>query len=243
MKAAEKWEAVGKKSKGVEQERFYGRAVEWYQNALNSTTNPIAKVKIEKKLKEFEGKTGTQNGLVNLLTLIDPQKDAVAGKWRIENSELISDSSEYARIKIPYSPPEEYDLEFKFNRSGNDSTAIILSKPNTANFVFGLGWWGKFAGFGLVKGKDIHENSTASEVKLASNNAHACRIEVRDKSVKAYLNGKLITEYTNYQDLQCIPGWVLPDKDVLGIGSSRTPTKFYQISIKEIRGKGKNLRK
>jgi hypothetical protein len=48
---------------------------------------------------------------VDLLRLIDPQNDAVEGKWHFEGQTLVSPATgRWDRIRIPFAPPEEYDL-------------------------------------------------------------------------------------------------------------------------------------
>jgi len=47
---------------------------------------------------------------VDLLPLIEPEKDTTKGKWKITNGVLHSDADEISHIKIPYEVPDEYSL-------------------------------------------------------------------------------------------------------------------------------------
>jgi hypothetical protein len=49
-------------------------------------------------------------GTVDLLRLIDPEKDTTKGTWKITNGELHSTADEISHITIPYELPEEYSL-------------------------------------------------------------------------------------------------------------------------------------
>jgi hypothetical protein len=60
-----------------------------------------------------------KQGPVDLLTLIDPAKDAVSGVWLREGGALTCRrSKEYLRLQIPCVPPPEYDLEILVERRG-----------------------------------------------------------------------------------------------------------------------------
>ena len=64
---------------------------------------------------------------VDLLKLIRPDKDAVKGKWSFQGDTLISPADALARVKIPYEPPEEYDLTVVTERkTGNNSLVVGL---------------------------------------------------------------------------------------------------------------------
>lgn len=56
---------------------------------------------------------------VNLMPLIDPGRDAVTGKWSITERGLKSAAAPYARLEIPYKPPEEYDFRIVFTRDAD----------------------------------------------------------------------------------------------------------------------------
>jgi hypothetical protein len=46
-----------------------------------------------------------------MLSLVDPSRDAVQGKWPVEAGALVSPEEYCSRLQIPYSPPKEYGLE------------------------------------------------------------------------------------------------------------------------------------
>ncbi len=53
--AAEAWEAAARKGKApLERERYFGRAVFWYQSALAVTGSALQKIRIERKLAELD---------------------------------------------------------------------------------------------------------------------------------------------------------------------------------------------
>ena len=51
---------------------------------------------------------------VDLIPLIDVDKDAVSGTWTLDHGAIVSDESDWARLRIPYEPPDEYDFRIEF---------------------------------------------------------------------------------------------------------------------------------
>src|SRR5215469_15162074 len=48
---------------------------------------------------------------IDLLAVIDPRRDAVAGNWRRDGEALFAPGAPLARLQIPFSPPGNYRLE------------------------------------------------------------------------------------------------------------------------------------
>ncbi len=67
-------------------------------------------------------------------------------------------------------------------------------------------------------------------------------VEVRKDGVKAYLDGKLISQWKTYSDLSMNSSWSLRDEKRLGIATYKTAIAFQKIEVVEISGKGKVLR-
>ena len=85
--------------------------------------------------------------VVNLLSLVDVQRDAVNGVWTIEQRALASDRGKESRIQFPYQPPEEYDFRIVFTRTaGTDCISQICSARTGVHVVrqriqSHTGWW------------------------------------------------------------------------------------------------------
>src|SRR5436190_22356746 len=48
--------------------------------------------------------------VIDLLKWIDPERDAVVGEWRRQESALLTPPVKHALLQVPYLPPREYDL-------------------------------------------------------------------------------------------------------------------------------------
>jgi hypothetical protein len=185
----------------------------------------------------------SRSGWIDLMPLIDPGKDAVVGKWEKKNGELLSGMASRGRIGIPYIPPDEYDVEVQYTRLGNDSNAIILYKPGASQFVLGIGWHGRHMGFAMINGKSVDGNSTTKAIALTKNKTYACRVEVRDTYVRAYMDGKLMIEHkTDYRDFGMHHYWEIGSKNTLGLFDNVSPTRYHKIMLREVKGRGRPLR-
>ena len=75
--------------------------------------------------------------MIDLLPLIEVEKDAVNGKWVLNKGMLESDRSERSCIQLPYRPPEEYDFRIVFKRLDGDSGMWRNSWQNQSGQFFG----------------------------------------------------------------------------------------------------------
>ncbi len=186
---------------------------------------------------------------VNLLPLIDPEKDAVEGKWMMENGSLRCETDAtrrvWARMEIPYKPPEEYDFRIVF--VPKKPTGMIYQVLRGGGRTFQLciggakpGTTGRFLGFEIINGKSAGENPSGVLLKpdLEIGRHYTSLVQVRKDGVKSFLDGRLITEWkTDYQDMTMFNSRRLRDDQLLGIGDTDGAV-FHRIEVREVTGKG-----
>ncbi len=186
---------------------------------------------------------------VPLMPLIDPDRDAVKGKWRMENGELLHFQHEtVARLRIPYQPPDEYDFTMEFTRLGGWEILQFLSHGGR-EFFFSLGANANTrGGFGLIDGKTVGENPTTIRAPLQAQTFLQYRrrykvvIHVRRDWIAASVDGKLVAKYpTDFTNLS-VPGDYSIGPNTLGVGLVDANTTFHKLEIAEITGEGKRLR-
>jgi len=202
---------------------------------------------VEKGLEGFAvaGRSAA-SGWIDLLRLVDPARDEVSGNWQVKDGTLVSDGTPFARLRLPYEPPEEYDFTIVFTRQdGNDAVTQILAKSGI-HFSWQLGGAGnrKF-GFSAVGGLSLSatENPTTVDASVDNGKTYTSLVQVRKDGVKAFVNGKLMSQHkTNYKDMGLTASWIVPDTRALGVGSQGSPTVFRSIQVLEVTGKGKVLR-
>lgn len=180
--------------------------------------------------------------VVNLLPLINSRNNAIAGIWTSDAGGISSDANATARLRLPYEPPDQYDLHVEFARkSGNKAVILLLSHAgHSFGWVMGTGN-NSVCGFEMVDGKNA-TNSPVSVKRgsvLTNGEPCDCLVKVRDDSVAAYMNGQLVCFYkTDYSNLHISHPWSVGDGDFLGVASDASPTLFEVIEVTEVNAAG-----
>ena len=152
------WELSEKSSDKDDKIAFATRASHWYRLAMSALTG-LVKAKIEKRVAEFEASLPKPEP-INLLKMIDPEKNGVTGKWKFKGEKLISDNGKLGVIEIPYVPPEEYDFIVVFKRFEANDFVMQIMAAGGSQFTFGLGVWGNaISGFETVNGEYVRKSN------------------------------------------------------------------------------------
>ena len=177
---------------------------------------------------------------INLFSYVDPLRHAVAGGWSLQDGRLVSDRSAYARLEIPFSAPEEYDLRAIFIRQGGCDAVTLLLTGLGRGFAFILGGEDNQAvGFAAVAG-DPQGAPRRGERAIVNDRPYTLVLQVRRTGVKALLEGREIAaRQTDFADMSVPAAWALRNPGVLGIGSHRSPTVFQRVDLLEVAGRGR----
>ncbi len=245
---ADGWFDLGEKDKSpLRKSQLYGHARNIYETALPSAAG-LVRAKVEKRLAETIEAAAPMaaKGAVNLMPLIDPSKDSVAGTWKLERGELRGGGAERSRIQIPYAPPEEYDL-----------TIVAEQISGTSNLVFGLSRPGMqwavaydsemngayYAGLLLVDGKLPWENPTSLTGRfLKKGTAQTFEFKVRKTGLTTFVDGKKVLSWQDYSRLTMAPRFQVHDKSALLFGMFNGEAKLLKATLLPVTGQGKPLR-
>ena len=181
---------------------------------------------------------------LNLLPLIDLRQDIVSGGWTKQGNALIADALPFQRIEIPYEPPAEYDFRADFTAGGGAVVQFLSKPPRSFMWIMG-GWRNTISAFDLVGGVTGDKNPTSVRQGggLQNRRQYSSIIKVRNDSVKAYLDGKLVSQWkTDYSDMSIRAEWKLRKPSLLGVGAHGDRTVFHRIEVREITGKGRLTR-
>ena len=184
---------------------------------------------------------------VDLLPLIDPGQDGVAGEWTFnEAGELTSNLVKNARLRIPYRPPAEYDLRVSFTRGAGASGMALILIGGGRQFRCQLGGYGnKFSHFDTIRGQEGNRNpaTVKKDAWLVTGRRHESLVEVRKNRVKMFLDGAFVTEWkTDFTDMGLPMGWSIADEAVLGLGSAASSMSYHRVEIVEVSGPGTFVR-
>jgi serine/threonine protein kinase len=98
---------------------------------------------------------------VDLLSMIDIDRDTTRGKWERLDSSLLAVAGEYDEIQVPYEPPEEYRLEIRAERvAGQNDFQVGIYFPNGQCFIVLDGWGGQISGINGINGRLANQNAT-----------------------------------------------------------------------------------
>ena len=171
---------------------------------------------------------------IDLLAGIDPHRDSVEGAWQKLNHVLTSPDNKYARLQIPFHPPEEYELELVAERKQGNAALVVGLVAGGRQFSVVLdGWGGTISGLGLVDGQAYDSNGTTHRGKLlgrGSRHRILCRVD-RD-AVEVEVDGQLAIEYrSSFDRLSLFDSWHVPDDRGLILGSIATVYSVYEIRL------------
>ncbi|MCY2932213.1 MAG: hypothetical protein NTV86_22495 [Planctomycetota bacterium] len=221
------------------------RAQAYYTRALEAgTLGTVDKLKAREALEQVQARLDAAGGTappIDLLAMLDPAKDVVAGHWKAQGHGLSSDATPLARVMLPYQVPAEYDLHVEFTRLGGSTVCLILSHAGR-QFVMETGWDAGETGFAYINGQHMNVNETSRRFPIVNGRRYSFTIQVRKTSLRIIADGReLIAWKTDYANLSPHDGWLLPDSGCLGLGVFRAPTTFHVAELIEVTGKGKKV--
>ncbi len=183
-------------------------------------------------------------GRVNLIPFIDPQRDAVHGRWAVGDGKLLcSDQSFVPRVQIPYQPPAEYDFIVTFSQANlRNGVSLIMPNPNGGSFHWAIGG-NSGSDYGFQAAPGVLAKLSGNQANLIQpNTEYTTTVQVRRAEVKAYLNMTLLVQHpTDFRDL-VTDGWRrLNDTRLLGVACD-DPTTFRYVQVQEIGAVGRRTR-
>jgi hypothetical protein len=219
------------------------RAVYWYEHAFGKLTG-LHRARALKRLQESGSPVTDQTLTVDLLSLVDPQADAVIGTWKLADGNLISPATSdgFSSCEIPYSPPEEYDLTLVAERRGGNSSLLVGLIGGGKLFDMELdGRGGEFSGLDRIDGKWGRDNETRFRGGIfAYKVPHTFVVQVRAKRVVVHLDGQEVVSWdADYRRVSPHPSISLKRSDCLFLGSWQSEFAILKFTLKQVTGEGK----
>lgn len=238
------WWEQGEKEKDRRRLQLRSRAAYWYGQAYPKLSG-ITRAKVERRLEEA-GPAGVALVGINLFRLIDPAQDSsVEGTWGRADGALVSPVCQWAKIQIPYLPPDDYDLRVVVERKrGWNGLEIGLVSRGTRFTVAIDGWDGNMAGMQMIDGKNGSQNETTYHGKcLAMDMPATVLCSVRSTGVVVSVDGKTIIDWKgDFRRVTAFKFWQLPNKDLPFVGAYETCFHVHAVSLIPLSGEGRKLR-
>jgi uncharacterized protein (TIGR03067 family) len=173
---------------------------------------------------------------VDLLRLIDPLKDRVAGDWVFTGGLLTCQPGDWARLVIPYDPPPAYRLVAAVERKsgegqfglglvvGNRQVCIPFDVPGEPSPIT---WFNKVSGEAGPGDRVRYEGSL-----LGPGRVHILVCAVTPASIEVLVDQRVVLSWSgDPQNLEVPPNWEVPAKTRLFVGAMNT---VYHLSKLEL---------
>jgi hypothetical protein len=189
------------------------------------------------------------NDAIDLLAAINVKTDALRGMWSTKNkiltvSNIHKESS--TLLVLPYIPPQEYDVRLQLMRKqGNDTFGMLLPRGKYGVTFMPGGYQNRITGFDRVQGKRLSDNDSAFKDKdlIRNNQKFTVVLQVRERSIKAYVDGKLVSTCDVEPNEVSISAsdWTTPFLERLNVGSWQSLYEVHSLQVLEHSGKGQLL--
>lgn len=172
----------------------------------------------------------------DLMPLIDVEHHAMSGTWLFDGAKLVGKAGKFARIAIPYAPPEEYDLRIDFTRTLSGGDVNLMFPAEGRDRIFKMESWSS-SYFGERNG-----NPDTAPMTLANGVRHTAVVEVRRGTLAAYVDGKLTNKIvTALSSSACTADWRLSDRRMIGIGAWFNEVAVQRLAVRAVTGRGAPL--
>jgi hypothetical protein len=182
---------------------------------------------------------------VDLLSIIDAQRDAVVGNWTLDSGALVSPKGYNARLQIPYAPPENYDLTVTAKRfDGNDTLVIGLVVAGRQTAVVLDGWRGTTSGLDLLDGLRADGNESTIRRRVFSNGRPTTiNCSVRNNHIVVHSGDEVVIDWQgDPQRLSTYKAWHVPNANCLIVGCFLTRYEITELTITPISNNGTVIR-
>jgi hypothetical protein len=179
---------------------------------------------------------------IDVLKLIDIERDARKGHWRFEDGVLVGFAA--SALETPYELPGEYDVLWEFE---SESTAVnlLLASPAEKRFEWMMkGWSHQLCAIREVDCKPANDNETTTTYPLISGDRYVAELRVRNDRVVALINSKEILNYkTDWSKIKVCTPWhqVELRPRTLGLWLYKHWTKTYRLQVRPYYARGESV--
>jgi hypothetical protein len=182
---------------------------------------------------------------VDLLAMVDPQRNRVAGQWTRRDGRLESNKQYGARIEIPYQPPDEYVLTAIVEPLDEPNGLILGQRSGGRRFLvlthFQRPGRPPASALENVDGLNVDRNATTLEAPLLTKHRPSALVcEVRRDGVKVTCDGRTVIDWRGDPSrLSLSDYWKTPHENYLFLGAYDCRYCFHRVTLAPIAGAGK----
>lgn len=174
---------------------------------------------------------------IDLLSLIDVDRDAVAGQWTMEEGRLLSPKEYGARIEIPFTPEGDYRLTL-ICEPLDEPNALNLGQMIDGNrFLTLINYTPGDIGLSAlenVDGANVGNPTTLSADLFKQNRLSQVVCEVRTDGVRVIVDGvEIINWEGDPSRLSLSDYWDTPN-DVLFLGCYDCSYRFHRVTLQPL---------
>jgi hypothetical protein len=171
---------------------------------------------------------------VDLLALVDPQRDARDGGWRRDGTDLVIESGFNCRLVLPGAPPEEYTLRVEVTPEIHQpqSAFLVLVPVVQGRQVMVAFDWGGQTGLHYLDGQNRAFNETTRAAQaLTEGEPAVLELEVTGDTVRVRRDGELLAEWRGSVERFSLLHWAVPETDHMLLGAHGGQYRFTRVSI------------
>lgn len=134
---------------------------------------------------------------VDLLSRIDPERDALRGDFRFTDGGLVFSGTQATQLNFDVDLPEQYELLLAVARlDGEESFNLGIHVGGATTLVVIEGWGRKISGLNLVDGRFGEDNVTSSTLPVFDDaSTKLIRVVVRRESVLVDVDGSVFIDF------------------------------------------------
>ena len=227
----------------------------YFQVRTEPGTAP-APVEVDPTDREPSGHTaplaapGDSSATVDLLALVDPARDKVAGDWergdRDGRPEILAPKAYGARLELPYAPPEAYRLTVIAEPLDEPHGLTLGLRSGNSRFLALLGFGDaspRASALENVDGANVATNPTRVEGDVFVRGRPAeivCTVE--PGRVRVTVDGRPWIDWRGSADrLSLGDYWNTPRAETLFLGAYDCRYRFTRVSLEPLAGTGRAL--
>lgn len=183
---------------------------------------------------------------VELLPLVNLDQDSVSGKWSLEGGVLTSPKGYGARVQLPYSPPEEYDLTAIVEPLDEPNGLILGQRSGGQRFLVLLSYQAGGSPMSAIEnidGKNVGNVSTHGAPVFVKGRPAQVICSVRKTGVHVQVDGRTVIDWTGKpSQLSLGEYWETPNKETLFLGAYDCRYRVTRLTLTPRTGEGKSTR-